>query len=246
MGRVVAADRALETGVPTEVVALHDGGREAGGTVDGRVRVDERAVHPVLVGRAREFDGEIHPVVEVERHHEIHPGRIIPDTETRCTTVIGEADDRVFRHVRAVRHHAPHIGTHAAVLGIAPPFRDVERGRERIPSTAGDGVLPPLGVVELALVPSRPAGQSIVTGDADAEDVIPSLVRSHVAEVVRIVAIRHPARRDGGEGRHHRRGLRRQRHGQASEAGQRGQKLSHAVCSCCQTNTSPMDVFELR
>lgn len=232
VGRVVAADRPWDARVTAEVVGLHDGCREAGGAVDGVVRVDQDVVHQVLVGRAGELDGEIHPGAVVDQYGQVHPAErcvSIPDTEAVCTTVIGDAGDGVACHVRSVRHDAPHVGAYMAVLGIGPFLRNPESSREHRASSAGDGMLPPLRVVEGALVRGRPIAQPVVPGDADTEDVVTSLVRPHVGEDVRIVAIRYPARRDIGEARHHRRGLCRQ-HGQrqASEAGHRGQKLSHS------------------
>lgn len=232
VGHVVAAVRPLDARVTAEVVGLHENRREAGGAIDGVVGVDHDVIHQVLVGRAGELDGEIHPGAVVDQHAQVHPAvgcLIIPDAETTCAAVIGEAHDGVVES-RTATHDAPHVGARMAVLGIGPFLRNPEGSREHRASSAGDGMLPPLRVVEGALVRGRPSAQPIVPGDTDAEDVVTSLVRPHVGEDVRIVAIRHPTRRDIGKGRHHQRRLCRQ-HGQrqASEAGQRGQKLSHSL-----------------
>lgn len=203
VGRVVLAVHADDTRVTTEVVRLHDGGREATRAVDGVVRVLLHAVHLVDVRRASEVDREIGPGVVVDGHTEVHPCRAFPDAEARCAVVIGEADDGEVGDGRAIGHHTPHVGADVSVLGIGSFSRDPERRREDITRSTQDSVLPPLGVVEAALVGGRAVAQPIGTGDADSEDVATPMEGTNVAEAVRIVAVRHPARRGVVETRHH-------------------------------------------
>lgn len=133
MGRVAVADGALQARVTAEVVALHDGGREAGGAVDGVVHVRLDAVHLVDVRCAGEGDREFGPDIVVDCHAEVHPAihcLVIPGAEAQRTAVVGEVEDRIVETTRSATHDSPHAGPHVAELGVGPAARDVERRRE--------------------------------------------------------------------------------------------------------------------